>query len=597
MSQMERVKQLCSRPCRWWRALIFGLVCCSSPWWGAEIGWAQVEKLFYENDSHGMWRGPGGYFAGYKVVILALVFMIWVALTDYANREALRLDEYLKTKAPVWSPIYLVSMMLGLVIVLALPWFWAGLPIMMLLVFAPPVVFLVMRNSQVDSDLRRSITDSGQISQPINIVDVGSSPVEFQPKVSGKNPTEVIFLARRHPAYAGFATMCDDMLRQRAENLVVTCSREKAAVQMQIDGQWQPVAEMESAVGQGLIGVAQLLIGAGPELSPRPLSGQFGIKKAKDKTVIRLTVTPTKTEYRAVLRIEAPTDKVMTLAELGISESQLQIARRCMSGDGFFVVAATPTQGSTALWRSCLNSADRLSRDWYALVPNSDTETNMENIHRLAHPDGDVARAIQLLSEANLKLASAFVVPQLFDPKIVSELIRCSSKNHQKIFTRVSAKSAAEGLLRAFAAASDRKAMAEQLRGVIYQRLVRRLCTTCREKQKVPVETIKKLEGDPRTQDFLYVPKTIPQELPKDYVPCPTCNDLGYVGRIGVFEVIEVNNTIRKVLLTQPKVEAVAEAARKTGTLTLMQSGYPLLLQGVTSVDELKRVCGASAPT
>lgn len=591
MSQMERVKQPYSLPGLWWKALICSLVCCSSLWWGAEIGWAQVEELFNKNDPHGMTRGPGGYFAGYKILILVLVFTIWVALTDYANREALRLEEYLKTKAPVWSPFYVITMMLGLVIVLALPWFWAGLPIMMLLAFTPPVVFLIARNSQVDPELRRSITASGRVSQPIKIVDVESSPIEFQPKVAGKNPTEIIFLARRQPAYFGFTAMCDDMLRRRGENLVVSCSREKAMVQMQIDGQWHPVAEMESAAGQSLIGVAQLLIGAGPEPSQRPLSGQFGIKKEREKAVMRLTVTPTKTEYRAVLRIEAPSDKVMTLVELGISESQLQVARRCMSGHGFFVVAATPTQGSTTLWKSCLNAADRWTRDWYALVPNSDTETHMENINRLTHADGDVARAIQLIAEANLKQAGAFVVPQLFDPKFVSELIGCSRDDKQKIFTRVSAKSAAEGLLRAFAAASDRKAMAEQLSGVIYERLVRRLCTTCRERQKVPVEMIKKLHGDPRVQDYLYVPKTIPQELPKKYMPCPACNDLGYVGRTGVFEVIEVNDTIRQVLLTQPKVEAVAEAARKTGALTLMQSGYPLLLQGVTSVDELKRVC------
>jgi general secretion pathway protein E len=348
---------------------------------------------------------------------------------------------------------------------------------------------------------------------------------------------------------------------------------------------------MESAVGQNVIAVAQLLIGAAAEPSPRPLSGQFGLKRDKDKAVVRLTVTPSKTEYRAQLRIEAPTDKVVSLADLGMQDSQMQIARRCMSGDGFFVVAATPTQGATTLWKSCLSAADRWTRDWYAIVPNSDTETHMENIQRLGHPDGDVDRAIQLIAQANLKQAGAFVVPQLFDPKFVSELIRCSRDEHQKIFTRVSAKSAAEGLLRAYAAASDRKAMAEQLRGAIYQRLVRRLCTTCRERQKVPAEMIKKLNGDPRVQDFLYVPKTIPQELPKKYQPCPTCNDLGYVGRIGVFEVIEMNDTIRQVLLKQPKVEAVAEAARKTGSLSLMQSGYPLLLQGVTSVDELKRVC------
>jgi general secretion pathway protein E len=573
------------------RALLLGLICGVGFAAVGDTAWAQLDGLFHEHDVHGMWRGPGGYFAAYKIVILVLIFTMWVAVVDYANREALRLEDYMKAKALVWSPFYLGGMTLGLIAILAIPWFWAGVPILLLLAFAPPIVFFVTRNKQVDRELRRSITASGKVAQPIKLVEVESSPIEFQPKVPGKNPAEIIFQARRLPAFFSFAAMCDDMLRKRGENLVITCTREKAAVQVQVDGLWHSNAEMDAAQGQAMIAVAQLLIGASPEGSNRPLAGQFGIKKDREKAVIRLVVTPTKTEYRAQLRIEAPSDKVVTLAELGLQETQAQVVRRCMGGHGFFVVAATPTQGTTTLWKSCLNSADRLTRDWYAIVPNSDNETQMENIQRWTHPDGDVGAALDLIVKANLKQAGAFVVPQLFDPKLVGELIRCAKSDKQKIFTRVSAKSASEGLLRAFATAGDRKAMAEQLSGVVYQRLVRKLCLTCREKQKVSPEMIKKLQGDPRVVENLYVPKTIPQELPKDYRPCPTCNDLGYVGRIGVFEVVEVNDTIRQVLLTQPKVEAVTEAARKTGALSLMQSGYPLLLQGVTSVEELKRAC------
>ncbi|MDP1561487.1 MAG: ATPase, T2SS/T4P/T4SS family, partial [Pirellulaceae bacterium] len=454
-------------------------------------------------------------------------------------------------------------------------------------------VFFITRNQQVDRELRRSITASGRVSQPIKLVEVDNSPIEFQPKVDGKSSAEIVFQARRLPTFFTFAAICDDMMRRRGENLVIVCTREKATVQVQVDGQWHTLAEMNSAQGQGVIGVAQVLIGAGPETSNRPLAGQLGIKKDKEKAVLRVSVTPTKTEYRAQLRIEAPSDKVLSLAELGLQDAQAQIVRRCMSGRGFFVVAGTPTQGSTTLWKSCLGATDRWTRDWFAIVPNSDTESRMENIHRLVHADGDVNAAIERINHANLKQAGAFVVPQLFDPKLVGELVRCSREGKQKILTRVSAKSAAEGLLRAFATAGDRKAMAEQLSGVIYERLVRRLCLSCRVKQKVAPEMIRKLGGDPRMVDFLYVPKTIPQELPKNYKPCPTCSDLCYVGRIGVFEVIEMNDTIRQVLLTQPKVEAVAEAARKTGALSLMQAGYPLLLQGITGVDELKRVCGS----
>ncbi|MDP1562859.1 MAG: hypothetical protein Q8M16_15890, partial [Pirellulaceae bacterium] len=141
MSLLERIGKRLALPCLWWRALVIGLVCGSCPWWGGSMAWGQLDGLFHEHDAHGMWRGPGGYFAAYKIVIVVLVFTIWVAVVDYANREALRLEDYLKTKAPVWSPFYLGGMFLGLIAVLAVPWFWAGLPVMVLLSLTPPIVF------------------------------------------------------------------------------------------------------------------------------------------------------------------------------------------------------------------------------------------------------------------------------------------------------------------------------------------------------------------------------------------------------------------------------------------------------------------------
>lgn len=587
--QSHTARQWRSHRSRWssrtWLLLLAVALCL----WPSVL-WAQTDGLFFQNDPHGVWRGPGGYFASYKLLILVLVFTVWVATVDYANREALRLDEHLKTKATVWSPFYLGGMVLGLIAVLAVPWFWAGLPVFILLAFAPVIAFFVNRNREVDKEMQRSVTNTGRIAKPIQLVEAAALPVDLLPQVPGKKPAEIVFQARRLPSFPGFAGLCDDLIRRRGENVVISCGRDKSVIRIQIDGMWHPIAEMEAAAGQGLLSVGQVLLGGSPELSAKPINGQFGVKKDRDKFVIRFSVVPSKTELRGQLRLDAPAEKVQTLADLGMNPSQLPIVRRCMDGDGFFVVAATPTQGSTTLWKSALNYADRWTRDWYAIVPNSDTETNMENIQRLSHPDGDADQAIELLRQVSLKQAGAFVIPQLFDPKLVSALIEHSQSEHRKILTRVSAKSAAEGLLRAYAAASDRKVMANQLRGVVYQRLVRKLCTSCREKRVAP-DLVKKLGGDPRVQDFIYAPKTIPQELPKNYQPCPACNDLGYSGRIGVFEIIEVNDAVRQALLTQPKVEIITQAARQSGALSLMQAGYPLILQGVTSVEELKRVC------
>ena len=216
----------------------------------------------------------------------------------------------------------------------------------------------------------------------------------------------------------------------------------------------------------------------------------------------------------------------------------------------------------------------------------------MENIARETFTPGDVKQAIALVHKLALKQAGGYVVPELMDKSLVDTLLEQSKTEGRKTLTRFTAKSAAEALLRAYAAAGDRKAMAQALKGSVYQKLVRKLCTNCRETTRVAPELIKKLGGDPMLQDFIYTPRAIPAEKPKDYLPCPVCHDLGFVGRTGLFEILEVNDAIRKTLLTQPKVENIVAVARKTGMKTLMQSGFPLVLSGTTTIEELKRVCG-----
>ena len=68
------------------------------------IAAAQDENpFFYDHDPHAMHRGAGGYFAWYKLLLITLVFAAWVGIADYANREALRLSEFVQTKADAWD--------------------------------------------------------------------------------------------------------------------------------------------------------------------------------------------------------------------------------------------------------------------------------------------------------------------------------------------------------------------------------------------------------------------------------------------------------------------------------------------------------------
>ena len=133
------------------------------------------------------------------------------------------------------------------------------------------------------------------------------------------------------------------------------------------------------------------------------------------------------------------------------------------------------------------------------------------------------------------------------------------------------------------------------------QRLVRRLCDDCKQKVKTPPKTIQQLGGNPKKQNWLYTHWRLPPPEQRvdekgreiEFPPCPTCGGLGYIGRIAVFEMLEVNDAIRATLKSQPKVDAVEQVARKSGKASISQQTYKLVLLGVTSLAEAQRMLKA----
>jgi type IV pilus assembly protein PilB len=112
------------------------------------------------------------------------------------------------------------------------------------------------------------------------------------------------------------------------------------------------------------------------------------------------------------------------------------------------------------------------------------------------------------------------------------------------------------------------------------QRLIRRVCKECKEEVKVPPQALVDI-GFP------------PQEAPKIKVfkgrGCPTCNNTGYKGRLGVYEVMEIGESLREMILTGASTIELKKKAMEEGMLTLRGSGLQKLREGATTIEEVVR--------
>jgi type II secretory ATPase GspE/PulE/Tfp pilus assembly ATPase PilB-like protein len=162
--------------------------------------------------------------------------------------------------------------------------------------------------------------------------------------------------------------------------------------------------------------------------------------------------------------------------------------------------------------------------------------------------------------------------------------IACQAANTgHMVFSTVHANDTITALLRMIDLEVDPSMLATSISGILGQRLARRLCPQCKEAYKPNPEFLKKAGLPAEKIDNFYRP-------PKESTHCANCGDLGYKGRIGVYELLQINDRLRDLIRDKAAVSTIRAEARKNGMLYMKEEGLRLVIRGVTSIDELLRV-------
>ena len=153
-----------------------------------------------------------------------------------------------------------------------------------------------------------------------------------------------------------------------------------------------------------------------------------------------------------------------------------------------------------------------------------------------------------------------------------------------KLVSEFPAANAAEGLAQLVAWTKNPKFVTEAVRGVMSQLLIRRLCETCKQVFR-PNPTFLTKAGLPA--DLTQLSRRAPEN--DEFEPCEDCDALGFRGRVALFELIEMTDGMKQVILKSPTPDAIRAQAKKERMHSLQQDGLRLVAEGVTSLDELQR--------
>lgn len=546
----------------------------------------------------------GEFLSWYKLSILVGVWLLWVLVADRCNRDLLRWSEDLEVSTGGWNLVFVACLLAGLGCVLFIPVFWIGLPVFLLGAFLPPFVYACVRRSRIraSATLVYRIRGRSDLKEE-DFAHSDTNSIQFLPHGDASLLRKLQIESRQSSAYELMRNLLGNGLAGRVDMMLLDYSRQAVGGRMQIDGVWTPMPPLDRVQGDAMLAAIKGLAGMNPKERRQKQNGRFDIKweEAKLKAHIEVTSEGVPTGEQVMIKYQRAVGKPRTYTDLGMGGENGERARLLMNAPGLVIISAPAHGGLTTLWQSSLVTMDRIMRDCIGLLRADERETSVENIQQHRFRDGQ--SPAEMLRVILLTQPDVLVVPEFISPQFADLVIAEIAEENRMVITRAQASSAAEALLKTIALVGNRKQFIEALTCVVNQRLVRRLCRSCRVEVPVKADVISRLGGNPAGQKTLYRHYQLPpleqrvdeKGNPVFMEPCENCQGTGFRDRIAALEVVAVEDSIRRVLSGQPDQAALEKAFRAAGCRSLLEEASRLVLAGETSLDEVRRVFRAGA--
>lgn len=562
----------------------------------AATSWAQDDWGYTLPGRNEIERGPGDYFSKTKLGILWGLYVLWIWIVNWVNGDC---KEH-KFDYAKWIPIVAAPFLVGFFLfALLIPIFWVGAPLCLLTILVPAVVYVLMRNEEVEPHQQVMTpphfrylfaTALGAIGIKMSVeakkAHEKGAQVDFTAFGGDKDQDGQANLirARQSPGYVACKQMVADAVEVRAEKIMLDCNAASVSARHQIDGVWHDTDGADREEGDDMISALKLIANMNPEERKARQKGQVAVKFEGKKYFCSVVSQGTKTGERVIASLGSKGNKFSKLEELGMREPVIKVLKEKMLQEGgILLFSALPSGGLTTTFTASINSTDRLLRDFVSIEPHNDRMPEVENVDPVALAEGETIH--EKLPGILRKDADVLVIPKLTDTESVTAL--CKAAKDRLVFMQTPAKESVEAMLRVLMMKVPIKDFASVVSTVVNQRLIRKLCEDCKEGYKPSAAQLQKLRLPANRVDQFYKPPVV---TPEDKQICPTCNGLGYFGRSSIFEVVEVKENLRKTLLTQPKLELLRKAARADGNRTLQEEGILAVVQGITSLAEIQRV-------
>jgi type II secretory ATPase GspE/PulE/Tfp pilus assembly ATPase PilB-like protein len=395
-----------------------------------------------------------------------------------------------------------------------------------------------------------------------------------------------LLTARQSPGYLLVKDMVVEMTTRRSDRALLEYGPQAVVVKHEIDGVWHNGEARDRESADVLLAVMKTLANLDAKERRKKQDGKFGAVYDGKKFLCTVSSQGVANGERVVVDRFFDKGRLRTYEALGMREGIKQQWEEIMSRDkGVVVFSALPGGGLTTLTDVSIDETDRLMRDFFAIEEVNHREHEIQNVtvHTYDASKGETPASI---IPGLVRLYPNVYICRNFVDAESAKLLMNEVPDDKLVITSIPARDAPEALLRLLQMKLPQQQFASVITAVLYQRLIRKLCSDCKVGYTPPPDVLKKLGIPPGKVQQLYRPPK-PEEIEK---PCQTCQQVGYVGRTGIFELLVVNDQMREILVRQPSLDLLRKAARADQQRSLQEEGILLVAKGVTSLQELQRV-------
>jgi general secretion pathway protein E len=380
------------------------------------------------------------------------------------------------------------------------------------------------------------------------------------------------------PVAARVSRMLLEGLEQGASDIHIEPRGGRMQVRFRLDGVLYPHGDVPLDVADAV--VSRIKIMARLDVAERrlPQDGNARVRVGDREIDIRVSVLPVADGERVVMRLLGRESMLLSLSDLGMPDRLLTPFREIIRRPHGVIWVTGPTgSGKTTTLYAALSELDTRRRN--ILTIEDPVEYQLPDIGQV-----NVQSRIGLTFSAGLRSLlrqdpDVILVGETRDEETAEIVVRASMTGHL-VFSTLHANDAVSASLRIIDMGVEPFLVAEATQGALAQRLVRKLCPHCSEERRFTAEGPK---------DPLF---TLDGETVRGPVGCDRCRE-GYMGRVGVYELLEVNEALREAMRRGQSVEDVRRLAKGSGFSDMWQDAREKISVGLTSVEEARNVLGS----